>query len=61
MTTALIRTVQPAAIRKGTTAGATHRDQLKRAIQRRAGRIEAVLLILAMLLPQLITTLVGGD
>jgi hypothetical protein len=61
MTTALIPTASPAAIRKGATAPATRRDQLNRAIHRRAGRIEAILLILVILLPLLITTLLGGD
>jgi len=43
------------------TVRATHWDRLKRAIHRRAGRIEGILLVLAMLLPQLIFALVGGD
>jgi hypothetical protein len=61
MATVLIPTARPAAIRKGATVRATYRDRLKRAIHRRAGRIEDVLLVLAMLLPQLIITLLGGD
>jgi hypothetical protein len=34
--------------------------QLKAAIHRRDGRIEGILLIIAMLLPQSIITLLGG-
>jgi hypothetical protein len=61
MTTALIPVSQSAAIRNGATVRATRRDKLKRAIHRRAGRIELILLVLAMLLPQLIIALLGGD
>jgi hypothetical protein len=59
MATVLTPTARPAALRKGAAGPATHRDRLKRAIHRRAGRIEGILLVLAMLLPQLIITLLG--
>jgi hypothetical protein len=61
MATVLTPTAQPATLRIGATVRATYRDRLKRAIHRRAGRIEGILLVLAMLLPQLIITLLGGD
>ena len=45
----------------GATVRASYRDRLKHAINLRAGRIKGILLVLAMLLPQLITVLLGGD
>lgn len=61
MATALIPTARPVALRKGATRRAAYWHRLKGAIHRRAGRIEGILLVLAMLLPQLIITLFGGD
>jgi hypothetical protein len=61
MATVLTPTAQPATLRIGATVRATHWDRLKRAMHRRAGRIEGILLVLALLLPQLIIALLGGD
>ncbi len=57
MATALIPTARPVTLGKGVT----HWHQLSGALHRRAGRIEAILVVLAMLLPQLILTVVAGD
>jgi len=43
-----------------TDTRAAGRDRFKRAVRRRAGRIPGFLLVLALLLPLLITTLLGG-
>jgi len=60
MTTALTSTARPVALRKGATVRSTYWHQLGGALHRRAGRIEGILVVLVMLLPQLIITLVGG-
>jgi hypothetical protein len=57
MATGPISTAQPSAPGGGGTAHATRRERVKRAIRRRAGRIRVLLLVLALLLPLLITTL----
>jgi hypothetical protein len=54
-------TARPVALPNGATVGASYRGRLRRAIHRRAGRVEGILLVLAMLLPQLIIVLLGGD
>lgn len=46
--------------REGATARARRHEWVKRVIRRRAGRIRVLLLVLALLLPLLITTLLGG-
>jgi hypothetical protein len=61
MATALTPTAQPVALRKRATLRAAHWHRLSGALHRRAGRIEAILVVLAMLLPQLIITLLAGD
>jgi hypothetical protein len=61
MTTVLTPMARPVALPKGATVRASHRDRLKHAIHRRAGRIEGILLVGAMLLPQPIIALLGGD
>lgn len=60
MATGPISTARPSAPREGATAHATRRERVKRAIRRRASRIRGMLLVLALLLPLLITTLLGG-
>jgi hypothetical protein len=60
MATALAPTAQPVALYRGATVRATHWHQLKRAIHRRADRIEGILVVLAMLSPHLIITVVGA-
>lgn len=42
------------------TTPAAGRERIKRAVRRRAGRIWGLLLVLALLLPLLITSLLGG-
>jgi hypothetical protein len=61
MATALIPTAAPVALRENTTARGAHWRQLNDAVRRRAGRIEGILLAVAMLVPQLIVGLLGGD
>ena len=61
MTTVPTSTARPVTPPQGATARASYRDRLKHAIHRRAGRIEGILLIGVMLLPQLIIVLLGGD
>jgi hypothetical protein len=60
MTTTAISTARPPAPRAGPAAPTTHREWAKRALHRRAGRIYGLLLVLALLLPLLITSLLGG-
>lgn len=57
MATALSPTAPPVTLGKSVT----HWHRLSAALHRRAGRIEAILVVLAMLLPQLILILVAGD
>jgi hypothetical protein len=61
MTTVPTSTARPVALPKDATVRASYRDRLKHAIHRRAGRIEGILLVGVMLLPQLIIVLLGGD
>lgn len=61
MATALIPTAPPVALRESTTVHVAHWRQLNDAIRRRTSRIEGILLVMAMLLPQLIVTLLGAD
>jgi hypothetical protein len=61
MATVPTSTARSVALPQGATVRASYRDRLKHAIHRRAGRIEGILLALAMLLPQLIIVLAGGD
>jgi hypothetical protein len=44
----------------GARITATHRERANRFLRRRAGRICGLLLVLALLLPVLITSLFGG-
>jgi hypothetical protein len=60
MTTTAISTARLRAPRAGPTASTSHRERAKRALHRRAGRICGLLLVLALLLPLLITSLLGG-
>jgi hypothetical protein len=60
MATGLIYTAQPDAPHAGATGRATYRKRAERAIRRRAGRIWGLLLVLALLLPLLVTSLLGG-
>jgi hypothetical protein len=61
MATVPTSTAGPVALSQGATVRASYRDRLKHHIHRRAGRIKGILLVLAMLLPQLIIVLLGGD
>lgn len=61
MATALTPTARPVALREGATLRTPYWHRLRGAPHRRAGRIEGILVVLAMLLPQLILTLAGGD
>lgn len=60
MATGPISMALPSEPRGGATAHAAHRERVKRAIRHRAGRIRVLLLVLALLLPLLISTLLGG-
>jgi hypothetical protein len=61
MATALTSITRPVAQRTGAAAvRATHWHRLVGAIHRRAGRIEGIVVVVAMLLPQLIITLLGN-
>ena len=60
MATTAISTAHPSAPHAGPTAPSRYREWAKRALRRRAGRICGLLLVLALLLPLLITVLFGG-
>jgi hypothetical protein len=60
MATTAISTAHLSAPEAGSTVSSTHREWAKRALRRRAGRICGLLLVLALLLPLLITALFGG-
>jgi hypothetical protein len=60
MATAALSTTRPLTPRRGATARTSRRQQAKRAIRRRAHRIPGFLLVLALLLPLLITVLFGS-
>jgi hypothetical protein len=57
MATVPISPAQPSTPRGGATARAVRRERIKRAMRRHAGRIWGLLLVLALLLPLLITSL----
>jgi len=56
MTTALVDTAQPATL-GGATISTAHWQWLEDVMHRRAGRIEGILAVLTMLLPQSVLTL----
>lgn len=60
MATTAISTAQLSAPHADSTGPITHREWAERALRRRAGRICGLLLVLALLLPLLITSLFGG-
>lgn len=60
MATTAISTAQLSAPRAAGTGSTTFREWAERALRRRAGRICGLLLVLALLLPLLITSLFGG-
>jgi hypothetical protein len=55
----MITMSQPPAPRGSATVRPMRRERVKRAIRRRAGRIWGLLLVLALLLPLLITSLLA--
>lgn len=57
---ASISTTRSSAPRAPTTARATRRELVGSALRRRAERIRGTLVVLALLLPLLITVLMGG-
>jgi hypothetical protein len=61
MTPGPTSTAQPPAPHADAIARANRRRRVNRAIRRRADRIPGLLLALALLLPLLITTLIGSD
>jgi hypothetical protein len=60
MATAALSTTQPTAPRQDATSHATRRQRTKRVIRQRLRRIPGFLLVLALLLPLLITALFGS-
>jgi hypothetical protein len=60
MAIAALSTTLPTARRLDDAAPAADREPLKRTIRRRIRRLPGFLLVLALLLPQLITTLLGS-
>ena len=60
MATTALSTTHPLTPRRDATAHTTRRQRAERAIRRRAHRIPALLLVLALLLPLLITVLLGS-
>jgi hypothetical protein len=60
MAIAALSTTHPLAPRRDATAHTTRRLQFKRTIRRRVRRLPGFLLVLALLLPLLITTLFGS-
>jgi cobalamin biosynthesis protein CobD/CbiB len=60
MTTNAISTAQAPVPSAGPAASITHREWARRALHRRTGRIWGLLLVLALLLPLLVTSLLGG-
>jgi hypothetical protein len=60
MTTTAISTAPLSAPHADGTGPITHHEWAERALRRRAGRICGLLLVLALLLPLLITSLFGG-
>ena len=60
MATPLIPAAPPTALRIP-VAHAAHRGGLTGALHRRAGRIEVFVVAMVLLLPQLLTVLLGGD
>jgi hypothetical protein len=60
MAIAALSTTHPATPRQDATAHATRREQAKRVIRQRIRRLPGFLLVLALLLPLLITTLFGS-
>jgi hypothetical protein len=61
MATVLTPAAGHSTLREYATVRVTNWHQLKRAIHRRTDRIERILLVLIMVLPQLIIVLLGGD
>ncbi len=59
MTIAALSTAHPITPRRDATAHAARREQFKRTIRRRIRRLPGILLVLALPLPLLITTLFG--
>jgi hypothetical protein len=60
MATAALSTTRPLTPRRDATTHTTRRQQANRAIRRRGRRIPGLLLVLALLLPLLITVLFGS-
>jgi hypothetical protein len=60
MAIAALSTIQPTAPRQDAISHATRRQQAKRVIRQRLRRIPGFLLVLALLLPLLITALFGS-
>jgi hypothetical protein len=60
MTTAALSTTHPTTPRQAPTAHTTRRQQAKRTIRIRIRRIPGFLLVVALLLPLLITALFGN-
>jgi hypothetical protein len=60
MAIAALSTTHPITPRRDATAHTTRRQQVKRTIRRRVRRIPGFLLVLALLLPLLITVVFGS-
>lgn len=53
-------TTESSVIRTGGSIPARLRARVKRAVERRSGRVRVILLVTVLLLPLLLTTLLGG-
>jgi len=61
MATTLISTARPTPLRTRPITRAAYWGALRGALHRRADRLEGFVVVMILLLPQLITVLLGGD